>query len=74
MLQLNLEMVKRARELEMQYMDELKVLDDSDRDTCMAETVRPPITTDWVDIDKGDSIRPPTSGAGWSVRRRAGGQ
>ena len=49
-------MVKKARELEMQYMEEKKVLEDSDRDTCMAETGRPPITTDWV--DKGDSLRP----------------
>ena len=38
-LPLNPEMVKKARELQMQYMDELKVLEDSDRDTCMAETV-----------------------------------
>ena len=30
---LNLEMVKRARELRMQYIDELKVLEDSDRRT-----------------------------------------
>ena len=44
------EMVKRARELEMQYMDELK-------DTCVAETGRPPIPTDLVDIDKGGSVR-----------------
>ena len=50
---LNPEMVKRARELEMQYMDELKVLEDSDRDTCVAETGRPPIPT-----DKGGSTRP----------------
>ena len=57
-LPLNPEMVKRARELELQYMDELKVLEDSDRDSCIAETGRPPIPTDWVDIDKGDSIRP----------------
>ena len=55
-LPLNPEMVKRARELEMQYMDELKVLQDSDRDACMAQTGRPPIPTDWV--DKGDSLRP----------------
>ena len=32
------EMGTRARELEMQYMDELKFLEDSDRDTCVAET------------------------------------
>ena len=57
-LPLNPEMVKKARELEMQYMDELQVLEDSDRDTCMAETGRPPIPTDWVDIDKGESNRP----------------
>ena len=52
------EMVKKARELEMQYTEELKVLEDSDRDACVAETGRPPIPTDWVDIDKGDSLRP----------------
>ena len=37
------------RKVEMQYMDELKVLEDSDRDACMAETGRPPIPTDWVE-------------------------
>ena len=42
----------------MQYKDELKVLEDSARDTCIAETGRPPIMTDWVDIDKADSVRP----------------
>ena len=57
-LPLNPEMVKKARELEMQYTEELKVLDDSDRDACMAGTGRPPIPTDGVDINKGDSLRP----------------
>ena len=57
-LPLNLEMVKKARTLEMQYMEELKVLEDSDRNACVAETGRPPIPTDWVDINKGDSLRP----------------
>ena len=56
-LTLNPEIVKRARELEMQHMGELKVREDSDRDTCIAGTGRPPIPTDWVDIDKGDPIR-----------------
>ena len=56
-LPLNLGMVKKARELETQYMDELKVLEDSDLDTCMAKTGRLPIPTDWFDIDKVDSIR-----------------
>ena len=51
------EMVKKARELELQYM-ELKVLEDSHRDACMAETGRPPIPTGWVDINKGDTLRP----------------
>ena len=46
------------RGLETQYMEELKVLEDSDRDACMTETGRPPIPTDWVDINKGDSLRP----------------
>ena len=57
-LPLNPEMVKKARELEMQYMEDLKVLEDSDQDACMAETGRPPIPTNWVDINKGDSLRP----------------
>ena len=57
-LPLNPEMVNKARELEMQYMEELKVLEDSDRDACTAETGRPPTPTDWVDINKGDSLRP----------------
>ena len=57
-LPLNSEMVKKARELEMQYMEELKFLEDSDRDACMTETGRPPIPTDWVDINKGGSLRP----------------
>ena len=51
-LPLNFEMVKRARELEMLYMGELKVLEDSDRDTCIAEMGRPPIPTCCVEIDK----------------------
>ena len=51
-------MVEKARELETQHMDELQVLQASDLDTCMAETGQPPIPTDWVDIDKGDSSRP----------------
>ena len=51
-------MVKKARELDKQYMEELKVLEDSDRDACMAETGRPPIPTDWVDINKDDWLRP----------------
>ena len=55
---LNPEMVKRAGELDMEYMEELRVLEDSDRDACMPETGRPPIPTDWVDINKGDSLRP----------------
>ena len=57
-LPLHPEMVKGARELEMHHMEELKVLEDSDRDACMAEAGRPPIPTDWVDINKGDSLRP----------------
>ena len=55
---LNPEMVKRARELLMRHIDELHVLENSDRDTCTAGTGRPPIPTDWVGIDKGGSIRP----------------
>ena len=57
-LPLNPEMVKKARTLEMQHMEELKVLEDSELDACMTETGRPPIQTDRVDINKGDSLRP----------------
>ena len=57
-LPLNPEMVKKARELEIQCTEELKVLEYSDRDACMAETDRPPIPTDWIDINKRDSLRP----------------
>ena len=57
-LPLNPEMVKKARTLEMQHLEELKVLEDSDRDACLDETGRPPIPTNWVDINKGDSLRP----------------
>ena len=57
-LPLDAEMVRKARELEMQYMDELKVLENGNRDECMTETGRAPIPTDWVDINKGDSLRP----------------
>ena len=57
-LPLNPEMVKKARSLELQYVEELKVLEDSDRDACLAETGRSPIPTGCVDINKGDSFRP----------------
>ena len=43
--------------LEIQDMEELKVLE-GNGDVCMAETGRPPIPTDRVDINKGDSLRP----------------
>ena len=42
----------------MQYTEELKVLEVSEWDACTAETGRPSIPTDWVDINKGDSLRP----------------
>ena len=45
-------MVKKARELEIRYMEELQVLEDGDGDACMAETGLPPIPTDLVDINK----------------------
>ena len=57
-LPLNPGMVKKSRQIEMQHVVELKVLEDSDRDACMAVTGRPPIPTDWVDINKGNSLRP----------------
>ena len=60
-LSLNPEMVNKARELEMQCTEELKVLEDSGRDACMAET--------------GRAIRSyPTTEASWSVKRHVDGQ
>ena len=50
--------VQAARAEEMSFMDELKVLLLSDWETCIHETGRPPIPTDWVDIDKGDPAHP----------------
>ena len=50
-------MVKKTRELEMQHMDELKVLQDSEWETCTAETGRPKIPADWVQIKKGDQAQ-----------------
>ena len=50
-------MVKRARELEMQHMTELKVVEDSDRDACMAETGRPPIPTVKRHVDDQQLMR-----------------
>ena len=63
-------MVRKARELEMQYMEELKVLEDSDRDACMAETGHRS-RLNGSDINKGDSVRPI---AGWSVKSHVDGQ
>ena len=70
-LPMNPEMVKRARELEMQYVEELKVLEDSDRDACMAETGRPAIPTGSTSTR---AIRPDPTTAGlsrdtWTVNK-----
>ena len=37
--------------LKMQYMDEVKVFENSNRDECTTETGRTQIPTDWVDIN-----------------------
>ena len=34
------------------------MLESSNRDECMTETGRAPFPTEWVDINKGDSLRP----------------
>ena len=57
---LNPEMVKKARELEMQYMNEMKVLEDSDRDTCMAESGRPPVRLSWSTSTRATRSGPTT--------------
>ncbi|CAK0837947.1 unnamed protein product, partial [Prorocentrum cordatum] len=57
-LPLDPERVRSARAEEMRYIEELKVLELSDHETCIQETGSPPIPTDWVDIDKGDPSRP----------------
>ena len=71
---LNPEMVKKARELEMQCMEDLKVLEDSDRDAFMAETGRPPIPTDWVSTSTKVTLSDPTKEAGSSVKRHVDDQ
>ena len=38
-------------------MDELKVLENSNREKCVTETGRATTPTDWVDINKDDPLR-----------------
>lgn len=44
---------KEARMEEVQYMQKIKVWEPSSWEECVQKTRRPPITTKWVDVDKG---------------------
>jgi hypothetical protein len=50
--------VAKAREEEMVYMKALKVYEHVSEQTARETSGRPPISVDWVDINKGDETRP----------------
>ena len=71
-LPLNAEMVKRARELEMQHMDELKVLEESDPRAWPKRVDHRSRLTGSISTRATRSG--PTAAAGWSAKRLVGGQ
>ena len=50
------EKVAEARAEEIKYMGELGMFVPSTREECVAKTGKPPITTKWVDVNKGTSL------------------
>jgi hypothetical protein len=47
------ELLKEARKEEVQFMENIGVWEPSTWEECLEKTGRPPITTKWVDVDKG---------------------
>ena len=52
------ELVRSARQLEMKYFEDKKVYDKVPTKQCYDITGTGPITTRWVDINKGDALSP----------------
>jgi hypothetical protein len=56
--ELDADLVRQARRIEMDFMGKLRVWDIVTIATCQEQTGRGPIGTRWVDTDKGDEQRP----------------
>ena len=56
--ELNIEAVKKARNEEVQFMEDIGVYDLVDEGECWAKTNKEPISTRWVDINKGTEEEP----------------
>ena len=56
--ELNAELVKTARALEMKFFKEYGVYDEVHEQECWDTTGKGPIGTRWIDVDKGDKINP----------------
>ena len=55
---LNPEKVRKARVEELKWVKDEKIYDRVPRSECLAATGKEPISTKWVDINKGDDQRP----------------
>jgi hypothetical protein len=51
-------LVKAARKEEMTFMEKIVVFEESTREECFQETGKPPVSTRWVDINKGTAEDP----------------
>ena len=52
------EVVQMAREEEMDFMEKFGVCEDAAIEECFAETGRVPLSTKWVDVNKGTAENP----------------
>ena len=59
------ELVRKARSEELDYVKAMGVYEVVPLAECMAETKRAPITTKWIDVNKGDTNSPPITEADW---------
>ena len=57
-LDLDPKLAKRARIEEIEYMKKIGLYDEADVSDCWTNTGRPPISTKWVDVNKGDEQYP----------------
>ena len=55
---LDAEKVTAARKEEVQYMGKLSMFEPSIWEECIAKTGKPPITTKWIDVNKGSAEEP----------------
>jgi len=55
---LNTEMVRKAREEELEWVRKAELYEVVPRQTCLQETGKQPVTLRWVDTNKGDDQKP----------------